>query len=251
MAESISVYLVAAGQFHDIDFARLELLKLLAEHDNIRVRVADSYSDTKAISESSVLITYTCNLLPSEPEQQALQDWVSQGGKWFALHGTNSILEFLEDGRVSTPEKAPIFMQTLGTQFIAHPPIQLFTVKTAAPDHELVKGIGEFETDDELYLSRIHGDIEQLLYADFTGEATGFVESNWDDDEPRPLYYINRVGDGEVLYLNLGHCRGHYDMQPMMLYYPNIERGSWERPQFYELLRRGIRYCCGITEQHQ
>jgi type 1 glutamine amidotransferase len=51
------------------------------------------------------------------------------------------------------------------------------------------------------------------------------------------------VGAGEVLYLNLGHCRGHYDMQPMIDYYPDIERGSWAKPQYYELLRRGIRYC--------
>jgi uncharacterized protein len=46
-----------------------------------------------------------------------------------------------------------------------------------------------------------------------------------------------------VLYLNLGHCRGHYDMQPMIDNYPKIERGSWQLPQFYELLRRGIAYC--------
>jgi hypothetical protein len=247
MAESISVYLVAAGQFHDIDFARLELLKLLAEHENIKVRVADSYADVEAISNSTVLITYTCNVVPSEEEQVALQNWVKGGGKWFALHGTNSILEFLAEGGVRAPEIAPVLMQTLGTQFIAHPPIQLFTVKTADPEHELVKDIGEFETDDELYLSRIHGDIHQLLYADFNGEATGFEEKDWFTDDPRPLYYINRLEKGEVLYLNLGHCRGHYDMQPLMDYYPNVERGSWDRPQYYELLRRGIRYCCGIS----
>ena len=139
-------------------------------------------------------------------------------------------------------------METLGTQFIAHPPIHPFTVKNADPDHELVKGIDEFETDDELYLSRIHGDIHQLLYTDFSGKATGFVEENWDDNAPRPLYYINRLGSGEVLYLSLGHCRGHYDMQPLMPFYPNIERGSWEKPEYYELLRRGIRYCCELTD---
>jgi type 1 glutamine amidotransferase len=246
MADPIALYLVAAGQFHDIDFARLELLKLLAEHSNIRVKVADSYRDIEAISNSKVLITYTCNLLPSEDEQLALQKWVEDGGKWFALHGTNSILEFLDGGGVNAPEIAPILMKTLGTQFIAHPPIQPFTVKTADADHELVKGIGEFETDDELYLSRIHGDIHQLLYADFSGKATGFIEEDWLDTEKRPLYYINKVGSGEVVYLNLGHCRGHYDMQPMLDYYPIIEKGSWDKPQFYELLRRGIRYCCGV-----
>lgn len=242
---SISVYLVAAGQYHDIDHARLELLKLLSEEPRIRTTVAADYSDTEKIAQSDFLITYTCNLIPSEDQQKALRDFVSNGGKWFALHGTNSILEFTADG-VATPHSAPIFMETLGTQFSAHPPIQPFTVKTADNNHPLVKDVGEFETDDELYLCRILGDLETLLYTDFTGEATGFIDSDWPDNERRPVYYINKVGKGEVLYLNLGHCRGHWDMKPVADYYPVIEKGSWEKPQFYELLRRGIKYCAGI-----
>ncbi len=238
----IDVYLVAAGQFHDIDYARLELLKLLAEHDNVRCTVAADYSDVDAINASDFLVTYTCNLVPSESEQQALHDYIAGGKRWFALHGTNSILEFLDKG-VNSPETAPILMKTLGTQFIAHPPIQPFRVRVADPEHELVSGISEFETDDELYLSRIHGDLHVLLDTEFNGEATGFIESDWHDDAPRPLYYINPVGEGEVLYLSLGHCRGHYDMRPLMDYYPQIERGSWEKPEYYELLRRGLRYC--------
>jgi hypothetical protein len=31
-------------------------------------------------------------------------------------------------------------------------------------------------------------------------------------------------------------------MQPLMDYYPRIERGSWELPIFYDLLRRGLRW---------
>jgi uncharacterized protein len=106
-----------------------------------------------------------------------------------------------------------------------------------------VKGVDEFETDDELYLSRIHGDLHVLLDTEYSGEAKGFIESDWHDDAPRPVYYINKVGKGEVLYLNLGHCRGHYDMRPLMDFYPQIERGSWAKPEYYELLRRAIRYC--------
>ena len=139
-----NVYLVAAGDFHDIDFARLELLKLLAEREDIRTTVAANYHDVDAIADSDVLISYTCNLVPSEAEQRSLQDFVSSGKRWLALHGTNSILEFLADGRVDAPENAPVLMQTLGTQFIAHPPIQPFTVRVADPDHELVTGINEY-----------------------------------------------------------------------------------------------------------
>lgn len=237
------VYLVVAGDYHDMDFARLELLKLLAEEPKIRTQVAGDYHDLEAITASDVLITYTCNLVPSESEQQALRDWVAAGGTWFALHGTNSILEFLADGRVNSPETAPVLMETLGTQFIAHPPIQPFRVTVSDPEHELVAGIEEFETDDELYLCRVHSELKLLLETRYTGKAEGFVEEDWDEDEPRPVYYINRVGEGEVLYLNLGHCRGHYDMQPMIDFYPQIERGSWGVPQYYELLRRGIAYC--------
>lgn len=237
------VYLVASGDYHDIDFARVELLKLMAENEKIRVSVAQNYRDIDAINESDFLVTYTCNVVPTEAEQKALRDYVSSGKRWFALHGTNSILKFLADGRVDSPEIAPILMQTLGTQFIAHPPIAPFKVRVADPQHELVKGIGEFETDDELYLSRVHGTLHMLLDTRYTGAARGFVEEQWNDEATRPVYYINKVGSGEVLYLNLGHCRGHYDMQPMMDYYPKIERGSWALPQYYELLRRGIAYC--------
>ena len=63
---TVKVYLVAAGEFHDIDFARLELLKLLAEDEKIRVQVAADYHDIDAIAAADVLVTYTCNLVPSE-----------------------------------------------------------------------------------------------------------------------------------------------------------------------------------------
>lgn len=236
-------YLVAAGDYHDIDFARLELLKLIAENDTYRVQVASNYHDVEAIAAADILITYTCNLVPSEAEQMALRDFVASGKRWFALHGTNAILEFLEDGRVDCPETAPIMMETLGSQFLSHPPIQPFTVHISDPDHELVKGIEPFETDDEIYLCRIHGDIHHLLHSRFTGEGAGFVHSSWPDDVPHPVYYINQVGQGEVLYLNLGHCRGHYDMQPLVDFYPTVERCAWDKPAFYELLRRGLKYC--------
>ena len=240
---TVNVYMVAAGQYHDIDFARLELLKLLAEDDKIRVRVAADYHDVEAIQASDILVTYTCNLVPSEAEQTALRDFVASGKSWFALHGTNAILEFLESGQVDAPETAPVMMETLGTQFLGHPPIQPFTVHISDPEHELVKGIEPFETDDEIYLCRIHGEIHHLLHSRFTGKATGFVHEDWDEDVQHPVYYTKNVGAGEVLYLNLGHCRGHYDMQPMVEYYPQIERCAWDKPEFYELLRRGIKYC--------
>ena len=60
--------------------------------------------------------------------------------------------------------------------------------------------------------------------------------------------YLHPVGRGEVLYLTLGHCRGRYDMRPVMDEYPVVERGAWEVPEFRELLRRGLRWAAGGLE---
>ncbi len=245
----IDAVLIAAGKYHDIDFARLELLKLLASDDRVRVRVFEDYSNLDAIRAADFLVTYTCDVIPRLDEQEALRAWLENGGKWYALHGTNSILRFLANGQVDSPRWAPHFMETLGSMFIAHPPIQPYTVSVADPSHPLVKGIEPFQADDELYLMETHGHLHVLLDTEFEGEATGFVDHAWPKAR-HPVFYLHPVGKGQVLYLTLGHCRGHYDMQPMMEFYPVPEKGSWALPVFYELLGRGLEWAktpAGVT----
>ena len=239
--DRIEAYLVAGGRYHDIDFARIELLKLLAEHAHVRTRVAPDYRDVAGIAECKFLVTYTCDVRPSEEQQKALAAFVEGGGRWFALHGTNSILAFDCTPPFQTPRSHPLFMETLGSQFLGHPPIAPYTV-TPCSDDPLVAGIEPFEADDELYLCEYHQPLEPLLDTRFTGKAPGFAEEDWPDDEPRLVMYRKAVGQGAVLYLTLGHCRGHYDMRPLMDHYPQVERGAWELPVFHELLRRGLRW---------
>jgi hypothetical protein len=236
----INVVLVAGGKYHDIDFARLELLKLLAEDERVRVRVFEDYANLEAIRGADVLVTYTCDVVPSLEQQEALRAWVEGGGRWYALHGTNSILRFLSNGLVDSPRWAPHLMETLGSQFIAHPPIQPYRVEVAAPGHPLVKGVEPFDADDELYLSHYHGELQVLLDTRFSGEAVGFVDKDWPEAR-HPVFYVKPLGEGAVLYLTLGHCRGHHDMGALgMDWYPVVERGSWALPVFYDLLRRGL-----------
>ena len=90
MSEIVDVYLVAAGKYHDIDFARLELLKLLAEHEQIRVTVVSDYENVEEIERCSFMVSYTCDVRPSEQAQASIRKWVEGGGRWMALHGTNS-----------------------------------------------------------------------------------------------------------------------------------------------------------------
>jgi type 1 glutamine amidotransferase len=235
----VNCVLIAGGKYHDIDFARLELLKLLAEDERVRVRVFEDYSNLDALSKADILVSYTCDVIPALHEQEALRGFVERGGRWYALHGTNSILRFLSNGLVDSPRWAPHFMETLGSMFIAHPPIAPYRVTVADPSHPLVLGVEPFEATDEHYLVETYGELHVLLETEFEGEAAGFVENKWPKAK-HPVFYLHPIGDGAVLYLTLGHCRGHYDMQPLIEFYPEPEKGSWALPVFYDLLRRGI-----------
>lgn len=238
MAERIDAHFVAAGKYHDIDFARLEILKLLAEHPQIRTTVACDYADTERLAQCRFLVTYTCDLMPGEPEAAAIRSWLEQGGKWLALHGTNSILRFTETG-VDCPDERSDVMEMLGTQFKAHPPIGPFTVEVVDKDHEFTRGIDDFEVVDELYLSKTTAEIDTLMQTRFEGEATGFVDADWPETVV-PILYTRDIGEGRIVYNTLGHCRGHYDLPDMEPFYAHPERCAWDYPVYYDLLRRGL-----------
>jgi len=244
----IDAYLVSGGKYHDFDYARLELLKLLAEHDDVRVKVGGHFHDVEAIVASRFLVTYTCDIRPTGSEQEALRAWVEGGGRWLALHGTNAAFDppaALGQGLFETPRCFPVFADTLGSQFLSHPAIGPYrvTVSPGAERDPLVEGIEPFDAEDELYLCEYHGEVVALLETRWTGTTQGFAEADWPVDEPRLVLYRRPLGRGEVLYFTLGHCRSTWDMDAPPfngMPYPDLERGSWELAEFHEVLRRGL-----------
>ncbi len=242
----IDVYLVCNAKYHDTNFARLELLKLLAEHEDINTRVADSFSDIEAIQDSRLLVTYTCDLRPSEAEQAGLRKFLEGGGRWFALHATNALLEFVDGGLVDTPDVAPEYMRLLGSRFIAHPANQHIHIRVTDVEHALTAGIDDFDVEDEEpYYCEPLGEQTVLLEASYSEPSQGYVQSDYGTDrDNHPQMYIHPCGQGEVLYLSLGHCAGKHDMKPIVDIFP-VVRGSWNSPVYYELLRRGIRWGIG------
>jgi type 1 glutamine amidotransferase len=242
--------LVTGGKYHDFDFARRELLGLLAEHEEFRVRVQPDYEDAEAIAAAEILVSYTCDVRPSERAQKIIRDWVEGGGRWLALHATNSALGDASVRPVETPRPFKLWAETLGSQFIAHPPIEPYSVEVTEPSHWLVAGIEPFDATDELYLNEYpdRDALVPLLHTMYTGTASAFAESDWTTCDPQHLVmYLRPLGEGGVLYNTLGHCRGHYDMVPVKDYWPTIDRCSWELPVFYELLRRSLRWARGQT----
>ena len=75
---------------HDMDYARLQLLQKLQDKDNLAVTVANDFQDVERwLPETDLLITYVAGPYPVGAENGALMNWLADGGRWFALHGTS------------------------------------------------------------------------------------------------------------------------------------------------------------------
>lgn len=240
----VSAVLVCGGRWHDFDYARLQILSELARHERVRTRVFEDYRCPDALHTADVLVTYTCDIRPTPAQQQTLADFVARGGRWLALHATNSAIDppAPEGPRMfRTPRVLGAAATVLGSQFLGHPKIASYQVEVTDPDHPLVAGVPSFEVSDELYVSELHGPIEVLLHTRFSGDCPGFEEGHGYGDERRPVLYLRRYGSGEVCYCTLGHCRGRFDVRDLGVEDTGrVDRGSWATPEFRTVLSRCV-----------
>lgn len=210
---------------HDFDFARGALLDALYTAGDIRTDVYNNYDAGAAIEAGDLLVSYTSQVPVADAQCQALSRYLEDGGRWFAIHGSNSVRD------------NPHLPKILGSRFIAHPPYTRYSVTVSAPGDPLTAGIGPaFEVEDELYIIDQHADLEVLLEARWGGDAM----SRTFPDAVRPLMYRHRVGDGGVLYLALGHCNRPFDVPRSGMPDAPDRRGPWSTPVYQELIRRGI-----------
>jgi hypothetical protein len=245
-AGRIDVVLVCGGRWHDFDHARLQLLTALAEQPVAKTRVYESYDCLEALATADLLITYTCDVRPNATQQQALVEFVARGGRWLALHASNSAIEAPAPGAekiFTTPRHFGAVAQVLGSQFLGHPPIEPYQVHITQPGHPLVAGIESFTVTDELYVSELHPPLDVVMHAHYTGPCRGFEEGHTDGEAhvQRPVLYTKPTGAGSVLYFTLGHCRGRFDMQDMGRDdLGKVDLGSWVVPEFRTVLARCI-----------
>ena len=157
----------------------------------------------------------------------AIRRFLDRGGRWFALHASNSVA-----GNQAMP-------RILGTRFISHPEYMTFPVKVTRAEEPLLQGIGDFEVPDELYcIEDVARDLDVLLHARWGGE--GFDGSRFEEAD-RPILYRRAVGEGGVLYLALGHANRPYDKPAHAPEQPDY-RGPWDLPVFQELVKRGVEW---------
>ena len=130
MVDPVRLHLVCGAPTHDTNFVRLELLKLIHEDDCAQVTCGSDFSDVAAIRASNAMVVYTCNVSPDDAELDALEDFLEQGGRLFALHASNALIRFTDGppiraqgidspGQVDTTDTNPRYTALLGSRFVA------------------------------------------------------------------------------------------------------------------------------------
>ena len=204
---------------HDMNYARLHLLQRLQSENGLEVTVANDFEDIERwLPATHFLLTYVAGPYPSGAGNDALSEWVHQGGRWFALHGTagGKAIKLERDGVTVKQMVKAEHHQTLGCFFLNHPPISEFQVAVTG-DHRVTRGLPpRFAVQDELYLIELQdpGATQILLTTELAKDPSppgfGFVYDKdtalQPDGKTRVLGYARNVGDGEIVYIGLGHC---------------------------------------------
>ena len=242
--DQINVALVVGGRWHDVDFARLELLTLLGRYDSVHCTVHSDYSAIDVLEKADAVIAYTCDVRPTAEQSLALARAVRGGTRLLALHATNSAIDAPPAGGpkvFGTPDAMPDFTALLGNRFLAHPKIAPTRIEVVQPEHPLVAGVAPFVTTDELYVMELRDDLDVILDTEFTGDCPGFEVSHSGSQSRHPVLFTRVEGEGEVVYFTLGHCRGRFDVSDLGIADTGVvDRVAWESAEYREVLSRCV-----------
>jgi type 1 glutamine amidotransferase len=247
-----------------MDYARLRILGLLQEHPHVITTTASDYADVQRwLPGVRLLVTYVAGPYPDDEQDRLLRDWLAEGGRWLAFHGTSGGKAARVGTRGARKMVKGSYHETLGSFFLNHPPVRKFRVDVADRDHPLCRGLpSSFEVMDELYLIELQDPsacrvlLTTELEKDPSPPGFGFTydrdTSLLPDGKTRVLAYEQPVGKGAIAYVALGHCHSpETNIQPFVDASvepsgttPLLFRGAWETAPFEKLLRNGIDWGC-------
>jgi len=268
MDDRSGVHLVVGGfppgtcAAHDMDYARVSLLQLLAEREDARTTVSSDFDDLpRWLDTSRLLVTYVAGPYPDPRQNEQLRQWLHDGGRWLALHGTSGgkAARVERDGRQARAMVRLDHHDTLGCFFLNHPPIRRIELDVNVT-HPLADGLpATFDVNDELYFIELlqPADTQLVLTTQLPADPLpgfGFAyerdTSLFPDGRTRALAYTRSFGKGEVAYFALGHCHSPVtNSQPFVDKSvtpdgrtPLTFRGSWTSAPFLTLLRNTMRW---------
>ena len=243
---------------HDMDYVRLRLLDSLYNH-GFSTTVSNHFGDVGAhLANTDLLVSYVAGPFPSNSECDEMNQWLKEGGKWFALHGTSGGKAARMDGEGRRRQMVRLpHHDLLGAFFLNHPPIRKFNVHVEKRNHPVFKDLpADFEVSDELYIIEPMVDGETLLTTELPEDPSppnfGFFyehdTSLQSDGKTRVLATERTVGKGAVVYIALGHTHApSNNSQPFVdesvstdSSTPTTFRGVWENEAFNTIVTNAM-----------
>ena len=245
---------IGSSAGHDMDFARLRILEMLYRQ-GVQSTVSNDFGQIgERLANAQLLVTYVAGPYPDDEQSELIEQWIDQGGKWFALHGTSGGRAKRIDAEGRRRQMVRLaHHDLLGAYFLNHPPVRQFKIKVETPQHPLFKDVPpEIEVQDELYLIEPLG-VDQVLMTtelpeDPSPKGFGF---HYDEDtslqpdgKTRVLGTERNIGTGSVCYIALGHTHSPTNnAQPFVDpsvakdgTTPSTFRGAWDNGAFNQLL---------------
>jgi type 1 glutamine amidotransferase len=144
--------------------------------------ISDDLADLNpaTLARFDVLLNFSTDLTPTEPQLDALLDAVRGGIGYVGLHAATATFRASDE-----------HCRLVGSRFERHPPIKRFTVEIVDRAHPVTAGVADFEVEDERYeLKELDSALRVLARA-----------------EGHPSVYVKSYGAGRVCYLAPGHDR--------------------------------------------
>lgn len=179
-----------AAPYHKLSSVENELRDILSSNVDLSFTEDRAYFNYEKLSRFDICILYVdCWEKRLSHEQMAgLLCYTASGGKLLIIHNGISY------------QNNPEFAQLVGGKFIGHPPYQKLNYKIVKDEHPIVKGISDFEMEEELYTFELDNlcDKEILMTA---SEGVSTVPAAW----------VKTYGKGKVVYLAPGHDRKSFE----------------------------------------
>ncbi len=160
----------------------------------------DVYTEPDYMNSLSLVVPIWTMGKISDEQEAGLLNAVKSGAGLAGWHGGTS-----DAFRQNTK-----YQWMTGGQWVAHPGnIINYSVQFTNPDHEITRGLSDFEVNSEQYYMHTDPGNSVLATTTFSGQHEG---ANWIAGTVMPVLWTRTWGKGRVFYSSLGHVDADFEV---------------------------------------